>query len=127
MAMKTWRIRGNFHTPNGDLTHWQYVLGQLIKDGGIRYIIHRRTDGGKGWAVSEYITGLLVTNIDKKADAKQRVHDMHDTVARIVQQMWDDEAHGMRRHAPVFTEVANGMSDDEYQALLSGTFGKVAQ
>lgn len=127
MAMRTWRIRGNFHTPTGDPTHWQYVLGQLIKDGGIRYIIHRRTDGGKGWAVSEYITGLLVTNVERKEDAKQRVHDMHDIVARIVQQIWDEEEGGMHRYDPIFTEVANGMSDDEYTALLSGTFGKVAR
>lgn len=127
MARKTWRIRGNFHTPHGDLTQWQYVTGDLIRDGGIRYIVHRRTDGGKGWAISEYITGLLVANVERKTDAKPKAHMMHDIVANIVQRMWDDEAHGMRRHAPVFTEVANGMSDDEYTALLGGVFGRVAQ
>ncbi len=127
MAMKTWRIRGNFHTPHGDLTQWEYVPADLIKDGGIRYLVHRRVDGGKGWQLTEYITGLKVCNMDRKSDARAKAHELHDTVARIVQQMWDEEADGMRWHDPIFTEVANGMSDDEYTALMSGTFGKVAQ
>lgn len=125
--MKTWRIRGNFHTPHGDLTQWEYVPADLIKDGGIRYLVHRRVDGGAGWQLTEYITGLKVANVERKKDACAKAHEMHDTVARIVQQMWDDEAHGMRRHEPLFTEVANPMSDAEYTALLGGVFGKVAQ
>lgn len=127
MAMKTWRIRGNFHTPHGELTQWDYVPADVIKEGGIRYLVHRRTDGGKGWQLTEYITGLKVANIDKKKDARAKANELHDIVARTVQDLWNKDTYKGYRTKPFVYEVANAMSEDEYQALLAGVFGRVGQ
>lgn len=123
--MKSIIVRGNFRNINGDLIHKKCVPGDIVSYRGIRYGIYSRhyTDGGRGYAISELITGLLVCNLDQKKNAKERIRAMHDTCARIVQQMWNESDRNMK-YLDLFRDPAQEMTDDEYAALSLGQYGK---
>lgn len=116
MARKWIRVRKYFH----EYAHseWAEVCADIIKYRGIRYAVHKRVDGGKGYQVTEWLTGLKVCNLDMKKDAPQRIAEMHDSCAQIVNKFYRDG-----KYAALFQPCANEMTNADYEALLAGVYG----
>lgn len=117
-TVKMWRIRGRFTSDDQLQAPWDYVKGRQLKCRGVRFILHRRADGSKGYTLTEPITGLKVCTVGRAKDAGAMAERTRDAVAKAVQAMWDDGA---------LTECANEMTHDEYEALCCGVFGKGVQ
>lgn len=98
----------------------EYVVeAEIQKHLGIRYGITKRLDGGKGWSVWEWATGLLVCHAGTKKEALYKIEQLHRSVARVVQYAFD---HGC--DLGMYHDWANPLTDAEYDSLVQREYGK---